>query len=485
MPAKNRTTDLRSSRRQFLEQSGAAALAAGLAAAGCGGSGDRSSAKRRPNILFLLTDDQRWDTVGAMGNPVAKTPHMDRLAREGVLFTNSFVTTSICAVSRASIFTGLYARCHGIHEFQTPLSEEQHALSYPVRLRQAGYRTGFIGKHGVGADAPNDRFDYFRGFAGQGQYFTEADGKPIHLTTLMGNQALEFLDGCSADQPFNLSVSFKAPHVQDGEPPYFLSDPAYDDVYQGVNFTPYKQNDARYFEQLPEFLKKTENRVRWEQRFSTPEKWQESMRRYYTLIYGVDVQIGRMMDALEQRGWLDNTVVVFTADNGFYLGERGLAGKWFMHEESIRTPLIIRDPRRTETRGTRRGEMALNIDISPTLLSLAGLDIPPAVNGRDLTPLVAGESPAWRKDWFYEHLFEHPGIPKTEGVRTERWSYCRFIESEPLYEELYDLETDPDEDKNLATSAEHAEQLEIMRQRRQAWLKSLEGWDIHKPWREP
>jgi arylsulfatase A-like enzyme len=252
-----------------------------------------------------------------------------------------------------------------------------------------------------------------------------------------------------------------------------------------VTFEPFPKNDPKYFEQLPEFLKTTENRVRWEQRFSTPEKWQESMRRYHTLIYGVDLQIGRMLALLEERGWLENTVILFSGDNGFYLGERGFAGKWFMHEESIRTPLIIRDPRLPQTRGTRRTEMTLNIDFSPTILSLAGLAVPVSANGRDLSPLARGESPAWRTEWFYEHLFEHPKIPRTEGVRGERWKYCRFLESEPLYEELYDLVNDPGEELNLAGSPEHTQQLEQMRQRRIVWIESLQGWRMGQSWREP
>jgi arylsulfatase A-like enzyme len=404
-----------------------------------------------------------------------------------VLFENSFVTTSICAVSRASIFTGLYARCHGIHNFQTPLSDELHALSYPARFREAGYRTGFIGKYGVGGaeDLPRDRFDYFEGFAGQGTYLNEVNGETIHLTKLMGRQALEFLEGCDTGRPFHLSISFKAPHVQDGVEPYFISDPDYDGLYSDVTFEPFAKNAGRYFDELPEFLKSSENRVRWEQRFSTPEKWQESVRRYHRLIHGVDVQVGNMLEYLERRGWLDNTVVVFTGDNGFYLGERGLAGKWYMHEESIRTPLVIRDPRRPEMAGTRLAETALNIDLCPTMLSLAGLEPAVSMNGRDLAPLLRGEAAPWRSEWFYEHLFEHPRIPKSEGVRGGRWKYFTFFEQIPPYEFFYDMEADPGEEANLSGKAEYRPQLETMRQRRRAWVENLERWRVDQPWQEP
>jgi arylsulfatase A-like enzyme len=473
------------SRRRFLKQATAAGSAAALAASGCGQN--NGTPERPPNVIFLLTDDQRWDTLGVLGNNAIQTPNLDRLASEGVLFENSFVTTSICPVSRASIFTGLYARCHGIHGFQTPLSPELHAMSYPARFRQAGYRTGFIGKYGVGGpgDLPQDRFDYFEGFGGQGSYLNEIDGETVHLTKLMGLHALDFLDGCTPDQPFQLSISFKAPHVQDGVEPYFIHDPAYDHVYEGVEFEPFEKNDPRYFDELPEYLKSSENRVRWEQRFSTPEAWQESMRRYHRLIYGVDVQIGNMLAFLEERGWLDNTVIVFAGDNGFYLGERGLAGKWYMHEESIRTPLVIRDPRRPETAGVRLSETALNIDLCPTMLSLAGLEPPPSMNGRDLTPLLRGESPPWRSEWFYEHLFEHPRIPKSEGVRSGDWKYFSFFEKEPPNEFLYDLGADAGELRNLAQSSADGQQLEFLRGRRRAWVENLQAWRIDHAWREP
>ncbi len=467
-------------RREFLGTLGAA----GSAGLGCG---DGASTGRPPNVLFLLTDDQRYDMFGAGGNPIIRTPHMDRLASEGVMFTNNFVTTSICAVSRASFFTGLYARCHGIHGFATPLSDEQHALSYPGQLRESGYRTGFIGKYGVGrAQHIEDaaaRFDYFEGWPGQGQYLVPGRA---HMTTHLGNQALEFLDGSTSDQPWNLSVSFKAPHVQDNVDPYFINDPLLDDIYDGLRLQPFPHMDGAYYESLPEFLQaNTESRIRWLRRFGTPEKWEESVKRYYALIHGVDIQIGRMLEKLDSMGQLDNTVVIFTGDNGFFLGERGWAGKWYMHEESIRTPLVVRDPRQPHRAGTRRSEMTLNIDVCPTILSAAGLDIPSCMNGRDLMPLVGGESPAWRQEWFYEHLFEHERVPKSEGIRTRDWKYFEFPAADPPYDEMYHLAVDPQETMNLASSPEHAATRDHLRARRDTWVGNLESWSIDQPWTEP
>ena len=467
-------------RRDVLRSLGAAAVA-GL------GCGSRQGSAPPPNILFLLTDDQRFDMFGAGGNPVIRTPHMDRLASEGVQFTRNYVTTSICAVSRASFFTGLYARCHGIHGFATPLSDEQHGLSYPVRLREAGYRTGFVGKYGVGRAAHIEdaaaRFDSFEGWPGQGQYLVPGRA---HMTEHLGNQAIDFLDGSPPGQPWNLSVSFKAPHVQDRVDPYFINDPRLDSMYDGVRLQPFAHMDGSYYDALPDFLKDdTESRIRWVRRFGTPEKWEESVKRYYALIHGVDLQIGRMLDRIAAMGQLDNTVVIFTGDNGFFLGERGWAGKWYMHEESIRTPMIVRDPRLAHRAGTRRSEMTLNIDVCPTILSAAGLEAPACTNGRDLMPLARGESPAWRREWFYEHLFEHPGVPKSEGVHAGDWKYFVFPEADPPHEEMYHLAVDPRETVDLAGSAEHAGTLAQLRARRETWIENLEAWRIDQPWDEP
>ncbi|MCB1022426.1 MAG: sulfatase-like hydrolase/transferase, partial [Acidobacteria bacterium] len=402
-------------------------------------------------------------------------------------FRNHFVTTAICAVSRASIFTGLYARCHGIHNFRPGFTEEQYQYGYPERLRHdAGYRTGFIGKYGVGAaedvEAAGKHYDFFEGFPGQGKYIVEGRA---HMTTHLGNQAVEFLDGSNKDQPWALQISFKAPHVQDGVAPYFLNDPKYDDLYTDRKLPLFPHMDGEYYLSLPKELKESENRTRWEQRFATPEMWDASVKRYYRLIHGVDVQMGRLFGELENRGMLDNTVVVFSGDNGFYLGERGFAGKWYMHEESFRTPLVIADPRRPASHGQVRSEMSLNIDIAPTIERLAGVELAPSINGRDLNPLVDGERPEWRKEFFYEHLFTHPKIPKSEGVRTETWSYFQFPELQPVYEEMYDLAHDPQEDHNLVKEPEHSDELDHLRARRKAWIANLEAWSVDKPWSEP
>lgn len=431
------------------------------------------AAERPPNILFLLGDDHRWDALGCMGNPILRTPNIDALSKRGVTFGNAFVTTAICVTSRASIFTGQYARRHGILGFQQGFSESQHRQTYPDLLRAAGYRTGFVGKYGLDRPpAPAERFDYWAGFLGQGHYFPK-DSSGRHLTQLMADQCGEFIEGCRVDQPFCLSVSFKAPHVQDEDPRQFLYDPRDGNLYAAARIPVPKTMDSRAIEQLPLSVQRSEARRRWAVRFSTPELHQQSVKGYYRLVSGIDRAVGRMLAALERRGLRDNTIVVYTGDNGFYLGEHGLAGKWFMHEESIRVPLIVCDPRPGAISGIRSDELALNIDLAPTVLELAGLQPPEGMQGRSLSPVLRGRRANLRDDFFYEHPFEHAWIPKTEGVRTRRWKYTQYIEEPDRFEELYDLSADPLEEHNLARLPAHRARLEQLRARRDAYAQSL------------
>ena len=439
----------------------------------------------RPNIVFLLTDDHRWDALGCMGNRLIRTPHLDRMAGQGVRFRNAFVTTAICMTSRASIFTGLYARGHGILDFNTPFSEAQFARTYPALLREHGYHTGFIGKYGVGNVMPAAKFDYWRGFPGQGRYFPQGEpGK--HLTELMGDQALEFLGGAPKEKPFNLSISFKAGHVQDEDPRQFLPSPASEHLYEGVRFPVPKTADPRYIDMLPIEFHRSEARRRWGIRFSTPRLFQESVRNYYRLLSEMDTVVGRIREKLDQMGAASNTVIVFTGDNGFYLSEHGLAGKWFPHEESIRVPLLVYDPRLPAyRRGAVQDQMALNIDLAPTLLRAAGIVPPNGIHGRDLYPLLEGREEPWRSEWFYEHLFENAGLPKSEGLRTDRWKYGRYIGCDPLFEELFDLRADPLEERNLARDPAHSGTLNQLRSRWSIWRQHLESWGPGAAWKEP
>lgn len=237
-------------------------------------------------------------------------------------------------------------------------------------------------------------------------------------------------------------------------------------------------------------MQDSENRKRWHKRFGTPELYQQSLKGYYRLLTGLDRLIGVLISALRHSGQLDNTVIVFTADNGIFNGERGLADKQLMYEESIRVPMIVVDPRVPESaRGQRLDHLALNIDLCPTLLEAAGREVPERSQGRSLLPLVSGASPSWRSDFFYEHHFANdwtPPIPASEGVRTHQWKYIRYVQREPLMEVFFDLKKDPGEVQNLLTLAEPPPQIETARERWKVWRAALQPWnEMSAPWKDP
>jgi arylsulfatase A-like enzyme len=429
-----------------------------------------TDADEKPNIIFLLTDDQRWDALGAMGNNIIQTPHLDQLAGNGILFQNAYVTTSICAVSRASILSGQYQSRHKINNFSTSFTPEALEQTYPLLMRNAGYTTAFIGKYGVGKpeDQPKEQYDFWAcSEKGQPDYeLRDENDDYLHHTDKVGNDIENFLKQHGNNGPFCMSVSFKAPHVQDRDPRQFIIHPRYKPYYSDVKIPVPETADPQYWNSFPDFFRTEENiaRERWHLRFATPEMYQESVKNYYRLITGVDDVVGRMVNKLEEMELADNTVIIFMGDNGFYLGEHGLAGKWYGHEESIRVPLIVYDPRQAEKlKGAKPEQIALNIDIAPTILSLAGIEAPQTMQGEDLMR-IAGDVIPEREDFFYEHTFMgSPGIPKVEGVVRKDLKYMKFNEHD--YEELYDLKQDPREKQNLAGNPAYQDKLIKMRRR--------------------
>lgn len=422
----------------------------------------------RPNIIFLLTDDQRWDALGVMGNNIIQTPHLDELARQGILFRNAYVTTAICAVSRASLLTGQYQSRHGINDFNTSLSAEALRNTYPMVLKKAGYRIGFIGKYGVGnpRDQPADEYDFWAcSPKGQPDYeMTDEKGNYIHHTDKVDQDISRFLKEYGHQSPFCLSVSFKAPHEQDGDPPRFIVQERFKDLYVKDHIPVPETADPSYWNSFPDFFRTDDNiaRKRWKPLFSTPELRQETVKNYYRLITGVDNVVGKMRKQLKEQHLEDNTIIIFMSDNGFYLGEHGMEGKWYGHEESVRVPMIIFDPGENKSNGKVVDEIALNIDIAPTILARAGVPEPEEMQGVDLL----GEKTLLsdRQDFFYEHTFMgSPRIPKTEGVVSREWKYIKFIEHG--YEELYDLKVDPLEKTNLAPDAGYQDRLTALRDR--------------------
>lgn len=445
-------------------------------------------AEDRPNVIYLMTDDQRADSLGCMGNRVIQTPNLDAMAAEGVLFENAFVTTAICMTSRACVFTGQYAARHGIWSFSKNFTKDQMSQTYLGRFHANGYRTGFIGKWGVGDPASaDDVLDFNRGFRGQSRYFSgdvkKKQGR--HLTAELGDHAIDFLREAPGERPFHLSISFKAPHCQDSSDVYsdqFPADPAYSSLYEDVLLPMPFTAASEYHDRLPDFLKDSMNRDRWAVRFRSPARFQQSVKDYYRLITGVDNVVGRIRHELQRLGLADNTIIIFTSDHGFFLGEFGFAGKWTPHELSIRVPLVIYDPRNGEQRGVRRTESSLGIDMAPTMLDFAGIEIPDAMQGRSLKTLVAGETPeSWRTSFFYEHWFNAGGrIAPSEGVRDQRWKYARYLfpgeeaSGETRWEELYDLQADPHETVNLANQPRYANELARLRSAWKQWRAEVQ-----------
>jgi arylsulfatase A-like enzyme len=426
-----------------------------------------------PNIIFLLTDDQRWDALGAMGNEIIQTPNLDRLANEGVLFTNAHVTTSICCCSRASILTGQYVSRHGINDFMTDLIGEALEQTYPLLLKnQAGYKIGFIGKYGIGLEnRPADRFDYWTcEKVLQPSYENEdKDGNYLHYTDKVQQDIMGFLENFGGQTPFCLSVSFKAPHVQDGDARQFIYPPRYKDLYADVEIPLPETAGQAYWDFFPEdFRTNNEARIRWELRFPNPEKYQESVRGYYRLIKGVDDVVGNLVTKLQDLGIADNTIIMLMGDNGFYLAEHGMAGKWYAHEESIRVPLFIYDPRLpVGSRGLKKEEMVLNIDVAPTILSLAGLQAPAGMQGQDLTRLYEADhgGDRWRHEYFYEHTVEIPTIRHSLAVVTEDHKYITYPGLASGFEEFYDLKADPHEKKSLIDDPAYRDTIRAYRER--------------------
>ncbi len=443
-------------------------------------------AVERPNVIFFFSDDHRADFLGCAGHPILKTPTIDRLAGNGVRFENAFVTTSICAASRATVLTGLWERTHRFTFGTPPISQQFAAASYPTVLRAAGYRTGFVGKFGVrvAKDGRQKMFDSFVPL-GRAPYFKkQPDGSVRHLTEIAGDKAVEFLRGCPKGRPFCLSVSFNAAHAEDGDKAnHFPWPKAVDGLYEDATIPPPKVS-TDFWKGLPDFFHDSMHRDRWFWRWDTPEKYQRNVKAYYRMITGLDRVMGRVLDELNELGLADDTVVIFAGDNGYYKGSRGFAGKWSHFEESLRVPLVIFDPRLPkQQRGRVVKPTALNVDIAATILDYTGTPIPDLYQGRSLMPLVNGEKPsAWREDFFCEHLMNHPDIPKYEGVRGRRYVYARYFEHPADGQFLHDLKTDPNQLKNLVDDPASADVLTRMRKRCDELRDQLGGpYEAPKP----
>ncbi len=402
-------------------------------------------APARPNIIFLLTDDQRWDQMSCAGHAVLRTPSMDRIAREGARFANAFVTTALCSPSRASFLTGRYAHAHGVQGNQRDIAEAEQRRTFPYLLREAGYETAYFGKFHMGnSPQPHLGFDHWAVLPGQGRYIdpifnVNGETRTIagHSAAVTVDMALEWMRRPRA-KPSCMVVGFKEPHGPWTPPAHLQS------LYSEAAVEAPK-TDPRDLEGKPATVR---NRPA-----PDPERYAESRRNYWRCITAADEQIGRILNALDQLRAAENTVVVFAGDNGFFLGEFGLGDKRYAYDVSLRIPLLVRYPPLIRP-GTVPAQTVLNIDLCPTLLDLAGASIPSGVHGTSWRPLF-GKPEKWRQAFLYEYFREEKYPPPTmQAWRTERFKYIRYLDSSDA-EELYDLRSDPEERRNLSGRPEH------------------------------
>lgn len=428
----------------------------------------------RPNFVFVLIDDLRYDLAHCTGNPIAKTPNIDRIARDGVMFKNAFVTISLCSPSRASFLTGRYAHSHGVYQNETRPELDPAIETWPKTLQQAGYDTAFVGKwHQGKGGQPRKGFNHWYSFDGQGVFENptinnDGDVKQVNgfMTDILSDEAMSWLKK-DRTSPFCLYLSHKAIHQP------FSAAPRHEHLYDGEK-PPHPPNVFDQLEGKPEWLTRPRKALPPRQGEDTP-KLDETIRQQLRCLASVDEGVGRVLNYLSSTGQLDNTVIVFAGDNGFYHGEHGLSDKRSAYEESVRIPLVVSYPKMIKP-GTKIEDMVLNIDVAPTMLDLAGVKSPEGVQGKSMVPLLKSESGRWRKSFLYEYMWESrfPGNPNVLAVRTEGWKYIRYPSIDDI-DELYDLRNDPYEMRNVAADPKYASTREDMKRELDRLLVETEG----------
>lgn len=442
----------------------------------------------RPNVIFILVDDLRWDDLGCAGHPFVKSPHIDRLAREGARFLNAFMTTPLCSPSRATFLTGQYAHTHGITD-NTDRRAASHALvTFPRLLREAGYETGFIGKWHMGNDAtPRPGFDLWLGMPGQGKSNDpelNENGRPIQLrgytTDLFNARAVEFVRK-TRDRPFLLYLSHKAIHPEteqraDGS----ISDPS------GSNFIPAPRHrqlyDGMKIPRRPNALAAPQGKPALERRIGDLPPLgpatggaDETILNRLRMLAAVDEGVGQILEALSATGQLDRTLIMLAGDNGYFYGEHGLSvERRLAYEESVRMPLLVRHPGLAPA-GSTPTAMVLNLDVAPSLLDAAGVAPPAAMQGHSFLPLLRGESVPWRDSFLIEYwsdkVFPRVANMGYRALRNQRWKFIHYLEL-PGMDELYDLQTDPYEMHNLIQQPSAQEPLRTLQAELQGLLQT-------------
>lgn len=439
------------------------------------------------NVVFILSDDHRYDAMSFMGHAFAKTPHMDAMAKNGAHLKNAFVTTSLCSPSRASILTGLYTFRHRVIDNQRPVPDG--TLFFPQYLQKAGYHTGFIGKWHMGAvnDNPRPGFDYWFSFKGQGRYYPPGpqytineNGKRIpqdgYITTLLTRKAVEFLEQQrDADKPFFLYLSHKAVHGP------FTPEPKYSGTLKEYPFTLPASSTLQ--------TNNLRNQPRWllDQRNSwhgmdfplhTGNSIETFYKSYCEALRSVDDSIGAVMEQLKLMGIHDDTLVIYMGDNGYMFGEHGLIDKRVAYETSSRVPLLMQCPA-IISGGTVVEQVVANIDIAPTVMEAMGLKKPPHMDGQSFLPLARGRTIPWREYFLYVYYWEqnYPQTPTHFSLRGDQYKYTTYY---GLWDsdELFDIRADPMEQKNLIHEPEFQNTKERMQDRLYAMMAELGGMEI-------
>ena len=465
MGVKIHLAGLKPDRRQAIRAVGSF-LAVALLAGGSPGQAQGQS--RPPNIVFILSDNQRWDFLGCAGHPFVVTPHIDRLAREGILFSNAFVTTSLCSPSRASFLTGQYAHTHGVRDNLTAWNERN--VTFLELLKGAGYESAFIGKWHMPGTLPRlrgvDLFVTFTVEKGQGRYFrcplvvngVETPSRKPYITEELTDYALAFLSK-ERNGPFCLVLSHKAVH-HPWRPPPDLADA-------------YRADRPRFPPEFNPLVFLTGGNL-FDGLIGPPD---ELYRNYARVVTSLDREVGRLLERIDHLGMADHTVVIFASDNGFLWGEHQLAGtgRW-PYEESIRIPFIVRAPGIAEAPGRRADQMILNIDLAPSVLEMAGLQAPGSIEGRSFVPVLKSGSSPGREAWLYEYFADFPfRVPATRALRTDRYMYIEF--KGRMGRELYDLKKDPRQLMNLLSTEEGKKTAEDLK----AVLQALEDGGRNVP----
>ena len=447
------------SRRDFLQAGTAAAALAGARA-----QGQNTASGKRPNIIFFLGEGQRADSLSLNGHPLLKTPHHDRIAREGVYFRNSFVMNALCAPMRAATLTGMYSHATGALGNNTREPMPASIPMFTELLQAAGYETALCGKAHVGNGARERNWDYYFAYnAPATNYYHPVvfEGSKGNITgphTYQGyaddvvtDHALEWLKQ-PREKPFCLLLWWTAPHA-----PFYRAR-RHLDLYNGASIAkPVTFDaDANDYAGKPRCFAEAENKIGTTVSGDCARSLDELVKDYCAGLVAIDENIGRVLDHLTKTNQLDDTIVLHTSDHGYFLGEWRMFDKRFMHEPSIRVPTMIRYPK-VFSPGRVVDRMMTNLDIAPTLLELAGVEVPPKMQGKSLVKLAKGDESGWRKDWLYEY-YEYPAGEKVRphrGVRTERYKLIHYYQ-EPQEWELYDLQADAGEQHNLYADAAHA-----------------------------